>query len=374
MNKIYLSPPEIRPEDSTAMQAVMDTGWIAPVGPELDAFEKDLSELIGCSNACAVNSGTSALHLALLALGVEVGDRVICPSLTFAGCAFPILYCGAKPVFIDSEIETWNMDPAHLEVAIKESIDVGIKPKAVIVVHIYGQCAKIERIADICKQYGISLIEDVAEALGASFNGKPAGSFGDLAFFSFNGNKIITTSGGGMLLSDSNKLVEKARYLAHQAREPAIHYEHKFVGYNYRLSNVLAALGRSQLNDLDRRIKCRKNHYQTYTKALASLNGVSFMPIYSLGEPNYWLTCLTIDPDLAKRNRDQIIKLCEAELIEVRPTWKPLHLQPVFKSANYVGKNVAEDLYINGLCLPSGSNLSESSRDRVIAVLRNALQ
>ena len=373
MKKIYLSPPEIRPEDYIAMQAVMDSGWIAPVGPELDGFEKALADRIGRSNACAVNSGTSALHLALLALGVEPGDTILCPSLTFAGCAFPILYCGATPVFIDSEKETWNMDPAHLEVAISESIDAGKVPKAVIVVHIYGQCAKMDLISAICKQYGIPLIEDVAEALGASFHGKPAGSFGDLAFFSFNGNKIITTSGGGMLLSDKAELVEKARYLAHQAREPALHYEHKVVGYNYRMSNVLAALGRSQLNDLDRRIRCREKHYQTYIETLGSLDGVSFMPIYDSGEPNYWLTCLTIDPKLARKNRDLIIKLCEEESIEIRPTWKPLHLQPVFKSAHYVGKDVSEELYTNGLCLPSGSNLSDTSRDRVIAVLGDAL-
>lgn len=374
MSRIYLSPPEIRASDRTAMESALDSGWIAPVGPDLDAFEAEVAQRIGRTHACAVHSGTAALHLALLSLGVQAGDAIICPSLTFAGCAFPIRYCGAEPIFIDSEWATWNMDPELLEVAILDLRAEGRLPKAVIVVHIYGQCAQMDVITAICQKYGIPLIEDAAESLGASFQGKAAGAFGDLSFLSFNGNKIITTSGGGMLLGDNQTQIDRARFLAHQAREPVVHYEHTSVGYNYRLSNLLAALGRSQLEDLDRRISIRKAHYKAYSDALSALPGFSFMPIYSEGSPNYWLTCLKIDPLQARTDRNTVLALCESKLIEVRPTWKPLHLQPVFQSARYYGGRVAEDLFDQGLCLPSGSNLSESQRDRVIELLLEANQ
>lgn len=374
MSRIYLSPPEIRASDRTAMEAALDSGWIAPVGPDLDAFEAAVAQRVGRAHACAVHSGTAALHLALLTLGVGAGDSIICPSLTFAGCAFPIRYCGAEPIFIDSELATWNMDPQLLEAAIEDLRAEGRLPKAVIVVHIYGQCAQMDSITAICQKYGIPLIEDAAESLGASFRGQAAGSFGDVSFLSFNGNKIITTSGGGMLLGDDRTQIDQARFLAHQAREPVVHYEHKAVGYNYRLSNLLAALGRSQLEDLDRRIAVRKAHYQAYTDALSALPGFSFMPVYPEGSPNYWLTCLCIDPDQAVLDRDSMLALCERESIEVRPTWKPLHLQAVFKSARYFGETVAEDLFNQGLCLPSGSNLSASDRDRVISLILKASQ
>ncbi len=372
MSRIYLSPPEIRASDRTAMESAFDSGWIAPVGPDLDAFEAAVAQRVGRTHACAVHSGTAALHLALLSLGVGAGDTIICPSLTFAGCAFPIRYCGAEPIFIDSEWDTWNMDPRLLEAAIKDLLAKGQLPKAVIVVQIYGQCAKMDSIIAICQKYGIPLIEDAAESLGATYGGKAAGAFGDLSFLSFNGNKIITTSGGGMLLGDDPDLINQARFLAHQAREPVVHYEHKAVGYNYRLSNLLAALGHSQLEDLDRRIAVRKTHYEAYRDALSALPGYTFMPIYTEGSPNYWLTCLRIDPEQAHIDRNAVLDLCKRESIEVRPTWKPLHLQAVFKSYRYFGGTVAEELFNQGLCLPSGSNLSASERDRVISLILKA--
>ena len=374
MHKIYLSPPEILPEDYNVMKLVLDSGWIAPVGPEIEKFEKAISKLIGIKNACAVNSGTSALHLALMSIGVTEGDVIICPTLTFAGCAFPIKYCGASPVFIDSEEDTWNMDPVLLEEAIIDLRREGRLPKAVIVVHIYGQCAKLDIISEICKKYKILLIEDVAESIGASYQDRQAGSFGDLAFFSFNGNKIITTSGGGMLISNKKKFIEKARYLSQQAREPVLHYEHNNIGFNYRMSNVLAALGNSQLSDLERRIKCRKQNYDDYKDSLKNIEGISFMPIYPLGVPNYWLTCILLNPNIINVDRNILIANLNKELIEARPTWKPLHQQPIFNSSRIYNKRVAEKLYLNGLCLPSGSNLTKEHKNKVISVLKNSIK
>lgn len=373
MSRIYLSPPDVSAKDHLAIEGALNSGWIAPVGPDLEAFEASVAQRLGRKYALAVNSGTAALHLALLALDLKPKDRVICPSLTFAGCAFPIRYCGAEPVFVDSELDTWNVDPELLEAAIEALIKEGTPPKAVIVVQIYGQCAQMDRISAICQRYELTLIEDAAESLGASYKGQCAGSFGEVSFLSFNGNKIITSSGGGMLLTDNKALVEKARCLANQAREPVLHYEHAAVGYNYRLSNLLAALGRSQLEDLDHKISQRKEHYCAYVDALGSIDGVRFMPISKDGEANYWLTICLIDGSQTKSSRDQIIALCAAENIEVRPTWKPLHLQPVFSSCKVFGGAVSEDLFKSGLCLPSGSNLPVKSRDRIIHLLKSAL-
>jgi dTDP-4-amino-4,6-dideoxygalactose transaminase len=373
MSRIYLSPPDISKQDRSAIDSAFDSGWVAPVGPDLDAFEAEVAKRVNRSYACAVNSGTSALHLALLALDIKPGDKVICPSLTFAGCAFPISYCGAEPVFVDSETETWNMDPGLLQKALKTLADEGSKPKAVIVVQIYGQCAKMDEIIALCKAHQIPLIEDAAESLGASYKGKPAGSFGDLSFLSFNGNKIITTSGGGMLLGNDQALVEKARYFSQQAREPVLHYEHKAIGYNYRLSNLLAALGRSQITDLDRRIAVRKEHFQTYAESLGKLPGISFMPISDDGSPNYWLSCLIVDDSQTKVTRDTLIHICDQASIEVRPTWKPLHLQTVFQAKQKFGGAISEDLFNHGLCLPSGSSLTHQERDKVISILTSAL-
>lgn len=348
------------------MDAVLTSNWVAPVGPHLNAFEEALAQKVNRRYAVALTSGTAALHLALQVLGVGPGDAVICPSLTFAASANPICYCGAEPVFIDSESRTWNMDPALLEAALEARDDV----KAVIVVHLYGQCAEMEAIVTLCQKHGVALIEDAAEALGATYQGQPAGSFGDLSFFSFNGNKIITTSGGGMLLADRKEWIDRARYLSTQAREPVLHYEHKEVGYNYRMSNVLAGLGVSQLEDLDRRVAVRRGHFEAYVAALSDLPGVEFMPIVSADEPNYWLTCF-LSREVA---RDRIIEALTRAGIEARPLWKPLHLQPVFEGRACLGGAVAESLFATGLCLPSGSSLTVAERDEVIAIVRSCFE
>lgn len=373
MSRIYLSPPDISSDDRAAIEKALDSGWVAPVGPQIDAFEAALSNRLNREHALAVHSGTSALHLALLAIGVSKGDIVLCPSLTFAGCAFPIRYCGAEPVFIDSETQTWNMDPNYLEDALKTLIKEGRKPKAVIIVQIYGQCAQMDRLLGICNDYDVPVIEDAAESLGATYRGSEAGSFGTVSFLSFNGNKIITTSGGGMLLTNDAGIEAKARYLAHQAREPVLHYEHHAIGYNYRISNLLAGLGLSQLNALEDKISKRKSHYIAYKEALGGIAGIQFMPIAKEGIPNYWLSIFQISSSDAQSKRDDVIQACSNASIEVRPTWKPLHLQSVFKSSRYFGGTVSETLYNGGLCLPSGSGLSLKERDEVIDIVRTAL-
>jgi pyridoxal phosphate-dependent aminotransferase EpsN len=367
MPRIYLSPPDIRPQDHASVDAVLTSNWVAPVGPHLSEFEAMIAERAGCEYGVALSSGTAALHLALQILGVSAGDRVICPTMTFAASANPICYLQAEPIFIDSEPRTWNMDAALLEQALSEGSSV----KAVIVVHLYGQCAEMDPILEVCRRYNVPVIEDAAEALGASYKGRPAGSMSDLAFFSFNGNKIITTSGGGMLVTDNKEWAERARYLATQARESVLHYEHKEVGYNYRMSNVLAGLGLSQVADLDRRITVRRGHFEAYRSALADLPGVSFMPISYADEANYWLTCLTVDPKESGTDRDAIIAALEAADIEARPLWKPLHLQPVFSSQTVYGGDCAEHLFARGLCLPSGSSMTEQDRAEVIATVRS---
>lgn len=367
MPRIYLSPPDISTSDHASVDAVLTSNWVAPVGPHLEVFESEVAQRCGVANAVALNSGTAALHLALMLLDVQAGDKVVCPSLTFAASANPICYLGAEPVFVDCESRTWNMDPALLEEALQKESDV----KAVIVVHLYGQCAEMDEIADICKRHNVPIVEDAAEALGASYRGQAAGSFGALSFFSFNGNKIITTSGGGMLLSDNKKWVERARYLASQAREPVAHYEHKELGYNYRMSNVLAGLGSSQLSDLDRRILTRRGHFEYYRDAFADLEGVEMMPIASADENNYWLSCFTIDPKKAGQvSRDSLLAAFTAADIEARPIWKPLHLQPVFSKFPSYGGSCSEELFERGICLPSGSSLSAAERDEVVAVVR----
>ncbi len=369
MPRIYLSPPDISPRDHASVDAVLTSNWVAPVGPALDAFEAAVAERAQRSHAVALSSGTAALHLALQILGVGPGDAVLCPSLTFAASANPICYQGAEPIFIDSEPRTWNMDPDLLQQALRTHPNI----KAVIVVHLYGQCAEMDRILEICEAHKLPLIEDAAEALGASYHGRAAGSMGAFSFFSFNGNKIITTSGGGMLLADDAKLIERARYLATQAREPVAHYEHQAIGYNYRMSNVLAGLGNSQLADLDRRIQARRAHFDAYHAALAHLPGIEFMPIAEPDAANYWLTCLTIDPAVSGSSRDQALAALAATDIEARPLWKPLHLQPVFKDSAYLGGTFAAQLFERGLCLPSGSNMTIAERQQVIDTLLAAL-
>jgi len=370
MPRIYLSPPDITEQDHAHVDAVLTSNWVAPVGPHLDAFERAVAEHVGVGYALALNSGTAALHLALKLLGIGPGDEVICPSLTFAASANPICYLGAEPVFIDSEARTWNMDPDLLEQALKEHPKI----KAVIVVHLYGQCAEMDPIIELCRKYDLPLIEDAAEALGASYQGRPAGSMGDLSFFSFNGNKIVTTSGGGMLLSPRSEWIEGARYLATQAREPGIHYEHKEIGYNYRLSNLLAGLGLSQFEDLERRILAKRQHFESYAAAFSDLDGVDMMPLADTGAANYWLTCLTINANCARSNACAVIEKLEANAIESRPLWKPMHLQPVFAGKPFYGSGLAEKLFQRGLCLPSGSGLSSHDRNRVIEIVRSCLQ
>lgn len=371
MSRIYLSPPDIRTEDYAALEAVLASNWVAPVGPHLKQFEEALAQKVDRQHALAVNSGTAALHLALKVLGVQPGDSVICPTLTFAASANPIRYCGAEPVFIDSEPDTWNMDPELLRSALEALAASGNLPKAVIVVHLYGQCADMDPIEKVCCDYEIPIIEDAAEALGASYKGRPAGGMGAFSFFSFNGNKIITTSGGGMLLSNDETWVERARFLATQAREPVVHYEHKEIGYNYRLSNVLAALGISQLQDLERRIGTRRKHFEAYRDALADLPGITFMPIEDPDAVNYWLTCFTADLSASSLSRDQIIHALADANIESRPLWKPLHLQPVYKGCTMIGGKCAESIFANGLCLPSGSAMKPEEHFRVVEVIRS---
>lgn len=366
MPRIYLSPPDISTRDHAAVDAVLTSNWVAPVGPDLEAFESAVAMLAERQYAVALNSGTAALHLALQLLNVQPGDSVICPTLTFAASANPICYCGADPIFVDSEPRTWNMDPVLLELELGERAASGELPKAVIVVHLYGQCADMDPILAVCERYGVPVVEDAAEALGASYKGRPAGGMGAFSFFSFNGNKIITTSGGGMLLADKGSWIDRARFLATQAREPVAHYEHRELGYNYRLSNVLAGLGLSQLDDLSRRIAAKRAHFEAYRAALGELPGVRFMPIEDPDATNYWLTCMTIDPVDGGSSRDAVIAALEAADVEARPLWKPLHMQPVFQDCASIGGECAEGLFATGLCLPSGSALSEADRSKVI--------
>ena len=344
------------------------------MGPEVDKFEEEFARLVGSKHAVAVNSGTAALHLALRMLGVGPGDQVVVPSLTFIGSVSPILFQGACPVFVDSEFSSWNMDSEILEAVLKKKGKNKIK--AVIPVHLYGQPADIDKIHEICRKHGLPMIEDAAEALGATCKNrtKAPGSFGLMGIYSFNGNKIITTSGGGMLVTNNRKYAELARKLASQARESAVHYEHKMIGYNYRLSNLLAAVGRSQLRDLPRRVNRRREHFQAYAEALGDLPGVQMQPEAPWGKSTRWLTCLTVDSKKAGTSSEKIRKALEKKNIEARPLWKPMHLQPIFRQAEYHGRGVSDRLFRNGLCLPSGSGMSNMNRKRVIEVLKGCFR
>ena len=368
--RVYLSPPHMGPDERGLLLEAFDSNWIAPLGPHVDGFEKEFAARVQVPHAAALSSGTAALHLALQLLGVGRGDEVLVSSLTFAASANPIVYQGATPVFLDSENETWNLDPALLELELKAATKRGQKPKAVIVVDLYGQCAQLDVIERLCAEYEVPLIEDAAEALGATWKGKPAGSFGTMAAFSFNGNKIITTSGGGMLVSRDAKLIEKARFLATQARDPAPHYQHSHIGQNYRLSNLLAAVGRGQLRVLDERVRARRAHRAFYEKELGALPGIGFMPLSPLGEWNGWLTVITVDPKAFGASREELRLALEAQNIESRPVWKPMHLQPVFKNCRMIGGPVAEKAFEVGLCLPSGSSMQPADRDQVVEQIR----
>lgn len=368
--RLYLSPPHMSGGEQEFVEDAFATNWIAPLGPHVDAFEREYCEVVGCGHAAAVSSGTAALHLALILAGVGPGDEVLVSSLTFSASVNPIVYLGARPVFIDSERQSWNLDPALVAEVVESRARAGRSPKAVVPVHLYGQAADMDPILDVCGRYGVTVVEDAAEALGATYRGRSPGTLGRLGIFSFNGNKIITTSGGGMLVSDDEALVAHARKLATQARDPAPHYEHSEIGYNYRLSNVLAGIGRAQLQVLEDRVAARRRNFAFYRDALGELPGVEFMPEADWGRHTRWLTTLTIDPGAFGADREAVRLALEAENIEARPVWKPMHLQPVFAGSDIVGGAVAEGLFRHGLCLPSGSNLTASDLARVVDVIR----
>jgi len=346
------------------------TNWIAPLGPHVDAFEREFCEVVGTRHAAALASGTAALHLALILAGVERGDEVLVSTLTFSASVNPICYLGARPIFVDSERASWNLDPAHVAEAVAERVRRRRPPKAVVVVHLYGQSADLDPILEVCAKHGIELIEDAAEALGSTYKGRAPGTFGRMGIFSFNGNKIITTSGGGMLVSEDEALVARARKLATQARDTAPHYEHSEIGYNYRLSNVLAGIGRAQLAVLEERVRARRRNFAFYRRELGELPGVEFMPEADWGRHTRWLTTLTIDAEAFGATPEEVRLALEAENIEARPVWKPMHLQPVFRGFETVGGTVAENLFTRGLCLPSGSNLGEEDLRRVVEIVR----
>ncbi len=371
---ILLSSPHMGDQELIFVKEAFETNWIAPVGPHVDAFEQEFCDVVGTHHAAAVTSGTAALHLALHLVGVESGDEVFCSTLTFVATANPILYLGAKPVFIDSDRTTWNMDPSLLSQALEQRATQGKLPKAVILVHLYGQSADIDPIQAACDRHNVSLIEDAAEALGATYKGKAPGTFGKIGIYSFNGNKIITTSGGGMLVTEDRAIADKARFLATQARDSAPHYQHSEMGYNYRLSNVLAGIGRGQLQVLAERVAARRHNFEVYRQALEALPGVEFMPEASFGQATRWLSCLTINPQFSGTDREQLRLALAAENIESRPVWKPLHLQPVFHDCEAIGGAVAEDLFTHGLCLPSGSSLTRDDLERVIQAIQRCFQ
>jgi dTDP-4-amino-4,6-dideoxygalactose transaminase len=352
--------------ERASLLAAFDSNWIAPLGPEVDAFERELAQRVAVRDAAALSSGTAALHLALILLDVEPGDEVWTATLTFASTANAIRYVGATPVFVDSERESWNIDPALLREALHDASTRGGLPKAVIVVDLYGQCADYDAILDACGKYGVPVIEDAAEALGATYHGRPAGSFGAIGVLSFNGNKIITTSGGGALVSNDAGLVERARHLASQARQPVAHYEHEEVGYNYRLSNLLAAVGRAQLARLDGFVERRRENNRRYRAALEEIDGVSFLPEAPGGRSTCWLTCILLDEQRLGVGPEEVREHLEIHNIEARPVWKPMHLQPAYESCRTIGGTLAEELFRCGLCLPSGSSLSSAAQQRVI--------
>ena len=369
MERIYLSPPHMGPIERELLLDAFDSNWVAPLGPHVDAFEREFAEKVGVPHASALSSGTAALHLALLLVGVKPGDEVITSSLTFAATANAVTYAGARPVFIDCSRETWNLDPTLVAEELEHCARAGRRPAAVIAVDLYGQCADLLPITEACARYEIPLIEDAAEALGATYRGRPAGSHGAIGVFSFNGNKVITTSGGGMLVSQRQDWVDRARFLASQARDPAPHYEHSHIGFNYRLSNLLAAVGRGQLRMLDSHVSKRRAHNAFYRGALREAPGVEFMPLADYGEPTCWLTCIVIDPPAFGATREDVRRHLDAHGIEARPVWKPMHLQPAFAGSRVRGGKVAADLFARGLCLPSGSSLTSAQREFVVKTL-----
>ena len=363
--KIWLSSPHMS-EEGYEMEYVKDafsSNWVAPLGPNVDFFEKELADKVGINYAAALNSGTSAIHLALKAAGVGDGDIVFCPTLTFSATANPIIYVNATPVFIDSDYETWNMDPKELQSAFEKYPKV----KAVIIVHLYGLSAKMDSIIEICKRNNVVIIEDAAESLGAYYKGKHTGTLADFGIFSFNGNKIITTSGGGMLVSNNEEKIKKARFWATQSRDAAKHYQHSELGFNYRMSNVLAGIGRGQLKILEQRVSKKKYIFEYYKKELRELDGLEFMPINDWNEPNYWLSVIILKGKIRPLD---IMDALEQENIESRPVWKPMHMQPFFKEFDYIGGNVSEKLFENGVCLPSDTKMTDINLAKICEIIK----
>lgn len=369
-DRIYLSPPHMSGEELALVQQVFADNWIAPAGPHLAAFEHEFCEFVGSANAVALSSGTAGIHLALLTAGVQAGDEVIVSTLTFAGSVYPILYIGAVPIFIDSELRSWNLDPDLLAKFLESRDKSGRLPKALIVVHLYGQAADMDAIMAICKRYGITVIEDAAEAVGSQYHGRHPGTISRVGVFSFNGNKILTTSGGGMLVSDDKALIDQARKLSTQSREPAIYYEHTQIGYNYRMSNVLAAIGCGQLTAVGDRVKRKREIYAYYRSHLGDLPGLAFPDDMPYGLHTHWLSVMLVDPGGFGADHEQIRLKLEEHNIESRPIWKPMHLQPVFQEYEVVGGAVSEMLFDRGLCLPSGTAMSDEQLDRVVSIIR----
>lgn len=370
--RIYLSPPHVSDRERKLLLEAFDSNWIAPLGPHVDRFEFEFAEKVGANHAIAVSSGTAALHLALLVAGVKPGDRVVTSTLTFVATANAIRYVGAEPVFIDSDRRSWNLDPQLLEDELREAKFRAELPKAALVVDICGQCADWDEIRAICQRYGVIAIEDAAESLGASYRDRSAGTLADVGCYSFNGNKIITTSGGGMLVTDDAEWASQARHFATQARDAALHYQHSQVGYNYRLSNLLAAIGRGQLSVLDDRVRARRANFEFYRTALSDTDGIEFMPEATFGRATRWLTCLLIDPNRLAVSPADVCTQLAAENIEARPMWKPMHRQPVYAECRARGGAVAEEIFRRGICLPSGSSLRQEDLRRVSAALVRA--
>ncbi len=363
--KIYLSSPHMSDEgyEMQYIQEAFDTNWIAPLGKNVNEFEKELAAKIGAKAAAALSSGTAAIHMALKAAGVGEGDIVFCPTLTFSATANPIIYQNAKPVFIDSDYETWNMSPIALERAFEKYPNV----KAVLVVNLYGLSADMDRLVELCKKHNVPLIEDAAESLGTTYKGKCTGTFGDYGVFSFNGNKIITTSGGGVLVSDNEERIAKVRFWSTQSRDKARHYQHSELGYNYRMSNIVAGIGRGQLTVLDKRIVKKKYIFEFYKRELGKLEGLDFMPINEWNEPNYWLSCITLKDKIRPHH---IMEALEKENIESRPIWKPMHMQPFFEEYDFIGEGVSENIFENGVCLPSDTKMIDEDLYRVCKIIK----
>lgn len=373
-NKIWLSSPHIGTNELRYVNEAFETNWIAPLGPHVNAFEEGLQVQTKSHHAAALSSGTSAIHLALILLGIKSGDTVFCQSITFSASANPIAYQGANPVFIDSEPDTWNMDSQLLKTALLEAKEKGHLPKAIIPVHLYGMPAKMDEIISVAKEFNVPVIEDAAEALGSNINNKPCGSYGEFGVLSFNGNKIITTSGGGALLSNNAEMIEKARFLATQARDSAPHYQHSHIGYNYRMSNVLAGIGRGQLEVLNDRVEARRSNFERYKKYFSKHNNAGFTIKFQEAPSGYysnrWLTCILVDPTLNNELTREVIRLSlEEENIESRPLWKPMHQQPIFENSKAYLNGVSDKLFEDGLCLPSGSNLTEEEFGRIFECL-----